>query len=75
MPDRDGRSPIALGFERASRISLAGATFFLPILAGVGLDRWAGSSPAGVLVGMALGLAVGMTQVIRLARDSARPRP
>lgn len=75
MPDRESRSPIALGFEWASRISLAGATFFVPILAGFGLDRWAKSAPIGVLIGLAVGLAVGLMQLVRLARDSARPRP
>lgn len=70
----EGRSPIAIGFEWASRIFVAGMTFVVPILLGHGLDRAVGSNPFGLLAGLVLGLAVGLFQVIRLARDSATPR-
>lgn len=73
-PESDGRSPIAIGFERASRIFVAGTTFLVPILAGHWVDRVAGSAPLGLLVGTILGLMVGMVQLVRVARGSS-PRP
>ena len=46
--------------------------FALPALLGYYLDRWLNSSPLGVLLGMALGFAAGMMQIMRIAKDSAR---
>lgn len=75
MPEPDRRSPLTVGFEWASRISVAGATFFVPILAGHGVDRLAGSGPIGLMVGLVIGFAVGLTQLIRIAGDSSRTKP
>ena len=72
-PDR--RSPIAIGFEWASRISVVGVTLVLPVLAGHWLDRYAGSNPFGLLVGMVIGFGVGLVQLLQLARSSSQPRP
>ena len=73
MPSPGNRSPIAVGFEWAARISVAGLSFVVPMLAGSWLDRRFGSRPAGLLAGLALGSVVGLLQLIRIARDSARP--
>lgn len=73
MVPPEGRSPIAIGFEWASRIFVAGLTFVVPILAGAGLDRVAGSRPLGTLIGLVIGLVVGMIQLLRVARG-ATPR-
>ena len=67
----DGRSPIAIGFQWASRITAAGLAFALPMLAGHWVDRSLGSAPAGLLVGLGLGSILGLIQLIRVARDSS----
>lgn len=68
----EGRSPIAIGFEWASRIMVVGATFALPALAGHWADTRAGSKPIGLLVGMVAGFIIGMRQLLQLARDSSK---
>jgi F0F1-type ATP synthase assembly protein I len=42
-------------------------SLLLPLLAGVGLDRWLGIQPWGVLIGMALGILAATVGVARLA--------
>jgi F0F1-type ATP synthase assembly protein I len=56
----------------ASRVTNVAIGFALPALLGYYLDRWLNSSPLGVLLGMALGFAAGMMQIMRIAKDSAR---
>lgn len=73
MPSSGSRSPIAVGFAWAARISAAGLSVVVPMLAGSWLDSRFGSRPAGLLVGLTLGSVVGLLQLIRIARDSARP--
>ena len=73
MPSPESRSPIAVGFGWAARISAAGLSFVVPMLIGSWLDSRFGSRPAGLLAGLALGSVVGLLQLIRIARDSARP--
>ena len=70
MPPPESRSPLAIGFEWATRISVMGMTFVVPILAGHGLDRLFGSRPVGLLVGMVLGFLVGIIQLVQFARGS-----
>lgn len=67
-----GWSPIAIGFEWASRIMVVGATFAVPALAGHWVDTRAGSKPIGLLVGMVLGFIVGMSQLLRVVRDLSK---
>ena len=75
LPTPEGRSPIAVGFEWASRISVVGVTLVLPVLAGYWLDGYAGSNPFGLLVGMLVGFGVALVQLIQLARSSSRSNP
>jgi ATP synthase protein I len=67
------RSPLSVGVEWASRASTLGLEFALPPLLGALVDRKLGSAPAGILVGMVLGFAVGMMHILRIARDASRP--
>jgi F0F1-type ATP synthase assembly protein I len=60
--------------EWASRISTVGLEFAVPPLLGVLLDRWAGTSPAALLVGAVLGFGVGMMHILRIAREGAGKR-
>lgn len=67
------RSPLALGFEWASRITTVALGFVLPTVGGAWLDERLGSRPWGVLIGTALGVTAGLVQLVRLARASTRP--
>ncbi len=73
MSGPDQRSPLSIGIGWASRISALGFEFSLPPLAGYGVDRWLGSDPIGILVGMIIGFLVGMMHLLRMARDSSKP--
>lgn len=65
----DGRSRMAVGYAFASQIIAAALVVAAPILLGALIDGWAGSSPAGVLVGTFLGLLFGALEVAKLARQ------
>ena len=70
----DPRSRLSVGMEWASRVTTVGLTFALPPLAGAFADRWLGTSPALVLLGAVAGFGVGMSQILRIARE-ATPGP
>jgi F0F1-type ATP synthase assembly protein I len=60
----------------ASRVTSVSLGFVVPTLLGYYLDVWLHSSPWGVLIGMALGFAAGMLQLLRIAREgSDNPQP
>lgn len=42
-------------------------SLLVPLLAGLGLDRWLGIQPWGVLIGMALGILAATVGVARMA--------
>ena len=72
VPPPERRSALSAGVEWASRISTIGLEFALPPLAGAGLDRWWGTSPWATVVGAALGFAVGMMHLLRVARQGTK---
>ena len=59
----------------ATRVSAVGLEFALPPLMGVGVDRWLGTSPLGVLTGAVGGFAVGMMHILRIAREGTGAGP
>ena len=73
MSGPDGRSPLSVGMNWASRITTLGFEFALPPLLGHYVDGRLGSNPVGLMVGMVLGFAVGMMHLLRIARDSSKP--
>lgn len=78
MRRKSDRDPVATGFLWASRVSTMALGFALPIVAGALIDQWLRSSPIGVLVGLVLGFAAGMTRLLQLARtgtDGDEPSP
>lgn len=62
----DKRSAVSIGLDWGTRVTTIGLEFALPAFLGFGLDRWWKTSPWMTLTGAFLGLAVGMTHVIRL---------
>ena len=65
------RSALSVGMGWASRVSSVGMAFVLPALFGALLDHWWGTSPWALLAGAVLGFAVGMLEILRIARDGA----
>jgi ATP synthase protein I len=63
----DPRSAVSIGLDWGTRITSIGLEFALPAFLGFGLDRWWKTSPWMTLAGAFLGLATGMTHVLRLA--------
>jgi ATP synthase protein I len=53
----------------ASRITSLGLEFALPALGGVYLDRRFDTRPWGTLIGSALGFALGMWHILKIARE------
>jgi F0F1-type ATP synthase assembly protein I len=64
-----------VGLEVASRITTIGLEFVLPLVAGIGLDYWLGTTPAATLIGAVLGFVVGMLHAVRMSSElDAGPR-
>ncbi len=59
---------MALGMRWVSRITSVALSFVIPVVAGVWIDRWLGSTPAGAVVGVILGFVVGTLQVVRIGQ-------
>lgn len=68
---RGGEADILAGWYRMAGV---GIEFIVAIalFAGIGyaIDRWRGTGPWGVLIGLGVGFAVGMRAMIRAARKS-----
>ena len=69
------RSNLSVGMEWASRVTTVGLTFVVPPLAGHLLDLWWKTSPGALLVGAVLGFAVGMMNILRIAREGTGGGP
>lgn len=65
----DERSNFAKGFDLATRISTACLTMVLPALLGHYVDQRLGTKFLFILVGLALGMALGIFQLIRLVKS------
>ncbi len=68
-PAPEGRSAIAIGIDWGTRITTIGLEFGLPALLGFGLDRWWKTLPWMTILGVFLGLAMGMTHLVRMAAE------
>lgn len=65
------RSSLSVGMQWASRVTTVGLMFAVPPLLGVLLDGWWQSSPLAMLAGALIGFAVGMIQILRIAREGS----
>lgn len=75
MTDPEARTPLALGVMWASRVTTLGLEFALPAVVGIVVDRRWNLAPWATLVGSALGFALGMTHLLRLAREGTGSPP
>jgi F0F1-type ATP synthase assembly protein I len=67
IPSPESRSPLALGMEWATKISVIATEFVVPMVLGYFLDRAIGSSPLFMLVGSLCGFLLGTIHSIKLA--------
>jgi F0F1-type ATP synthase assembly protein I len=63
---------MSVGIAWASRISTLGLLFSLPALLGHYLDGKLGTAPAGLVIGMILGIGTGIMQLLKIAREASR---
>jgi hypothetical protein len=73
IQEQDTRSALSIGLDWGTRVTTIGLEFALPAFVGFGLDRWWDTSPWMTLVGAILGVATGMTHVLRLASSLQAP--
>jgi ATP synthase protein I len=66
-----GEEEILAGWYRMAGVGIE-FVVAIALFAGIGyaIDRWLGSGPWGVLVGLGLGFAVGMRSLVRAAKQS-----
>jgi ATP synthase protein I len=69
VDQRDSRSWLSVGIAWASRITTLALELTIPVLVGVGLDRWWGTSPLATIFGAVLGFVLFMLHTLRLAKD------
>ena len=68
---RGGEAEQLAGWYRMAGVGIE-FVVAIALFAGIGyaIDRWRGSSPWGVLIGLGLGFVVGLRAMIRVARKS-----
>jgi ATP synthase protein I len=66
---RDSGSWLSVGIAWPSRISTLALELAIPVLVGVGLDRWWRTSPAATISGAVLGFVLFMLHTLRLAKN------
>ena len=72
-PSNDDRPPLAVAMQWVSRVTTISLEMVLPGIAGHWLDnRWGTSYLA--LLGLALGLTIGLRQLIAMSREAPGPR-
>lgn len=72
-PNDDKRSPVAVGFEWASRVTAVSLEMVLPGIGGQWLDkRWGTNFLA--LLGFAIGLSVGITHLLAMTKQAERSK-
>jgi hypothetical protein len=70
VPDaNDSRSPLAIAMTWASQVTTIAAEMAVPALAGLWLDRKAGTGFVFVSLGAIVGLVLGLTSLIRLTQS------
>jgi F0F1-type ATP synthase assembly protein I len=66
----DDRSPIAMAVAWTSRITTISVQMIAPGIVGYLVDRKLGTKALFTLIGFAIGMALGMWQLVRVAQSS-----
>jgi F0F1-type ATP synthase assembly protein I len=69
VPSSDTRSPAAQGFHLASHVTTISLMMVLPAGGGYYADKYFGTLPLFMVLGLILGLTAGVWQLIRLAQN------
>jgi ATP synthase protein I len=73
MADDDRRSLMSLAVDGATKASMLGLEFAVPVFLGHYLDVRLGTNPLFLMVGMVLGFVLGMVHILRIAREGSKP--
>lgn len=65
----DDRSALVQAIQWSSRLTGVGLEMALPGVGGYWLDRWLGTAPVLLIVGTALGFAVGILQMVQWSKS------
>ena len=69
MPE--SRPPMAIAMGWVSRITTISLSMVLPGVAGIWVDNQLGTMPVFVILGVILGFALGMYQLLQLANENS----
>jgi ATP synthase protein I len=67
--ERESPSVLSLGIVWASRITTLALEFSVPVVAGVGLDRWWRTGPFLTITGAVLGFVLFMFHTLQMTRE------
>jgi ATP synthase protein I len=68
--DKD-RPPLVVAMEWVSRLTTIALEMALPGLGGYGLDRWLGTEPILLILGVFLGFGIGMWHLLLLTKSNS----
>lgn len=71
-PVQDGRNPMAHGYVLASRVMSMGLQMVVPLGVGWWIDSVIHTRPWCMVLGAIMGFLVVMSELVQLAKDSAR---
>jgi F0F1-type ATP synthase assembly protein I len=69
-PPEDDRSAVAIAMAWASRIIALSASMVVPALIGAWIDQQLNTKVVFLLLGMALGIAAAVVQLMRIVKES-----
>jgi F0F1-type ATP synthase assembly protein I len=69
-PPEDDRSTVAIAMAWASRIIALSASMVVPALIGAWIDQQLNTKVVFLLLGMALGIAAAVVQLMRIVKES-----
>jgi F0F1-type ATP synthase assembly protein I len=69
VDQRVSGSWLSVGIAWASRIMTLAVELTVPVLVGVGVDRWWGTSPVAMISGAVSGFVLFMVHTLRLAKN------
>lgn len=72
--DRDGRTAVARGYVLSTRVTSIGLQMALPPLAGWWADGKFNTAPWLLILGAMLGFSVSLLELIKLAKESEKPK-